>query len=236
MLIVSCILEGPSFPSKMQFYTTPFYCPLRELCLCVRIAVAASQPLYTSCMCVCVCFCQSERVWKNVLRKGKDSLIFSKVSSAQGVFHLFDEAGYSRDAAEVGRSGFRRWLFMPWEWYSLLRVVILLLASFACARKWRVVGLVGWIAQNDGAAAEMLLNCTLVTSSYWFFSFPTLSHPFFFFLDWSNVKCSCSKRGLSPVSDVCIVVDVNCVPAWVVLTASRAPHWPGDVGEIHRHL
>ena len=70
------------------------------------------------------------------------------------------------------------------------------------------------------------------------FQFPNIlsSFFFFFFLDWSNVKYSCSKRGLSPVSDVCIVVDVNCVPAWVVLTASRAPHWPGDVGEIHRHL
>ena len=64
-----------------------------------------------------------EGLEEHVLCMGKDSLIFSEVSSAQGVFHLFDEAGYSRDAVEVGRSGFIRWLFMPWEWYSLLRVV-----------------------------------------------------------------------------------------------------------------
>lgn len=48
-----------------EFYKTPFYCLLQELCLSVRIAVAASRPLYTLRMCVCVCFCWSERVWKN---------------------------------------------------------------------------------------------------------------------------------------------------------------------------
>ena len=42
-----------------------------------------------------------------MLCKGKDSLIFSKVSSAQGVSHPFDEAGCSGDAVEVGHSGFR---------------------------------------------------------------------------------------------------------------------------------
>lgn len=96
---------------------------------------------------------------------------------------------------------------------------ILLLASFACARKWRVVGLVGSIAQNDGAADEMgyAVDADELYTCYQFivvFQFPRVSHTFYF-LDWSSVKCL-ALNVVCPLSAVCVL--------WLMLIV-YLPEW-----------